>query len=91
MLCVFIRIASLSTIYHFKDIKENHPKLSLICSYGNLFLGSHKRVRNSHGKRAISVRAIEVLLYRVALTDTALQGSNTVIFIFLNADQLFEG
>ena len=28
-----------------------------------LFLGSQERVRNSHGKRAISVRAIEVLLY----------------------------
>ena len=28
------------------------------------FLGSQARVRNSHGKRAISVRAIEVLLYR---------------------------
>ena len=28
-----------------------------------LFLGSQERVRNSYGKRAISVRAIEVLLY----------------------------
>ena len=27
------------------------------------FLGSQERVRNSHDKRAISVRAIEVLLY----------------------------
>ena len=27
------------------------------------FLGTQKRVRNSHGKRAISVRATEVLLY----------------------------
>ena len=27
------------------------------------FQGAQERVRNSHGKRAISVRAIEVLLY----------------------------
>ena len=27
------------------------------------FQGTQARVRNSHGKRAISVRAIEVLLY----------------------------
>ena len=27
------------------------------------FLGPQERVRNSHGKRAISVRATEVLLY----------------------------
>ena len=27
------------------------------------FLGTQERVRNSHGKRAISVRATEVLLY----------------------------
>ena len=28
-----------------------------------VFQGTQERVRNSHGKRAISVRAIEVLLY----------------------------
>ena len=27
------------------------------------FLGTQERVRNSHGKRAVSVRVIEVLLY----------------------------
>ena len=47
----------------FSRKKENHPKLSLICNYGYLFLGSQERVRNSHGKQAISVRAIEILLY----------------------------
>ena len=47
----------------FQDKKENHPKLSQICNYVYLFLGFQERVRNSHGKRAISVRAIEVLLY----------------------------
>ena len=29
----------------------------------DFFLGTQERVRNSRGKRAISVRAIEVLLY----------------------------
>ena len=42
---------------------KNRPKLSQICSYGIFFLGTQARVRNSHGKRAISVRATEVLLY----------------------------
>ena len=39
-----------------------HPKLSQICSYGN-FPRTQERVRNSRGKRVISVRAIEVILY----------------------------
>ena len=49
------------TIFNTK--KENHPKLSQICSNGFLFQGTQERVRNSRGKRAISVRATEVLLY----------------------------
>ena len=40
---------------------ENHPKLS--CSYGILFQGTQEGVRNSGDKKAISVQAIEVLLY----------------------------
>ena len=37
----------------------NYPKsAAMVC-----FQGTQKRVRNSRGKRAISVRAIEVLLY----------------------------
>ena len=40
--------------------KEKHPKLFQICSCGILFQGTQKGVRNSQGKRAISVRAIEV-------------------------------
>ena len=31
------------------------------------FLGTQARVRNSHGKRVISVRATEVLLYKLNL------------------------
>ena len=44
------------------------------------FLGTQERVRNSCGKRAISVRAIEVLLYYVifviSLTLSYLDRSN---------------
>ena len=47
----------------FQDKIEHHPKLTEICSYKNFSQGTQERVRNSHGKRAISVRAIEVVLY----------------------------
>ena len=54
--------------YHFRyeNKKENHPKLSQICSYG-IFPrdSSSKRIRNSRGKGAISVPATEGLLYMV--------------------------
>ena len=52
------------TIFKFEI--ENHPKLTQICSYGICFQGTQERVRNSRrgGKRAISVPAIEVLLYK---------------------------
>ena len=46
----------------FSIKKKNHPKLSQICSEG-FFQGSQERVLVRQGKRAISVRAIEVLLY----------------------------
>ena len=49
------------TIFQYE--KEKHPKLFQICSYGIFFQGTQERVRKSHGKQAISVRAIEVLLY----------------------------
>ena len=68
MLCVLIRIASLRrfyrvhTIYRFQYIKKkitlNFPNLQQM----DYFLGTQERVRNSRCKRAISVRAIEVLL-----------------------------
>ena len=54
--------------------KENHPKLSQICNYMYLFLGSQERVRNSRGKRAISVRAIEVLLIFLEQIGLSKQG-----------------
>ena len=49
------------TIFIIK--KENPPKFSQICSYGFCLQGTQERVRNSRVKRAISVRATEVLLY----------------------------
>ena len=42
-----------------KKIPVNYPKSAA----KGFFLGTQERARNSHGKRAISVRAIEVLLY----------------------------
>ena len=50
-------------IHHFQYQKENHHGEYQICSYGVLFQGTQERVRNSRGKRAISVRVTELLLY----------------------------
>ena len=44
----------------------NYPKSA---AKGFFFQGTQERVRNSRGKRAISVRAIEVLLYIVCDVD----------------------
>ena len=46
-----------------KKTTLNYPKYDNVCSYGIFSQGTQERVRNSRGKRAISVRAIEVLLY----------------------------
>ena len=50
------------TISQYKKGKFilNYPKSAAICPN---FQGTQERVQNSRGKRAISVRAIEVLLY----------------------------
>ena len=50
-------------IYITKKITLNYPKYNNVCSYWIFFQGTQERVRNSPGKRAIGVRAIEVLLY----------------------------
>ena len=47
-----------------KKISLNYPKYA---ATGFFFQGNQEQVRNSHGKRAISVRAIEVLLYLVSM------------------------
>ena len=50
-------------------------------SYRKNFVGTQKRVRISHGKRAIGVRAIEVRLYKVSVSlrrkGVLLKGTNT--------------
>ena len=46
-----------------KKITSNYPKYNDVCNCRNFVLGTQERVRNSSGKRAISVRANEVLLY----------------------------
>ena len=46
-----------------KKITLNYPKYNNVCSYGIFFQGAQERIRNSRGKRANGVRAIEVLLY----------------------------
>ena len=45
------------------NIKRNIDPNYLKSASKGFFPGTQARVRNSHGKRAISVRAIEVLLY----------------------------
>ena len=50
------------TIYNVNKMNTlNYPKSAAM---GFFFQGTQERVRNSRGKRAISVRAIEVLLYK---------------------------
>ena len=46
-----------------KKISLNYPNPAT----GFCFQGNQEQLRNSHGKRAISVRAIEVLLYLVSM------------------------
>ena len=52
-------------IFFKTENHHNYPK-----SAGRRFFqGAHERVRNSRGKRSISVRAIKVLLYIVQYAD----------------------
>ena len=47
----------------FSIEERKSPQIIPNLQLWNFFQGTQKRVRNSPGKRAISVRAIEVLLY----------------------------
>ena len=49
------------TITCINTKKKNHPKLSQICSFGKFLRGTQEQVRNSRGKKAVGVRATEVL------------------------------
>ena len=67
-----------------RKITLNYPK----SADKGFFLGTQERVRNSRGKRAISVRAIEVLLYLQFLLSNRIQNlslTSTVISNCLNA------
>ena len=69
------------TVFNIKKkITLNYPK-----SAGKefFFLGTQERVRNSRGKRAISVRAIEVLLYQQSTRENFKE-------IYLNALTSFD-
>ena len=57
----------------FQYVKENHAKFFQICSHGMFFQGTQERVRNSQDKRAIRVRATEVLLHVFLCCDEALR------------------
>ena len=46
-----------------KKITLNYSKYYNVSSYGIFFLGTQEQVRNRLGKRVISVRVTEVLLY----------------------------
>ena len=43
--------------------KKTHPNTIMLAAMGLFLLGTQERFLNSCGKRAISVRATEVLLY----------------------------
>ena len=51
--------------------KENHSKLSQICSYGIFSKGLKNEFETAVGKRAISARATEVLLWNAIVESLA--------------------
>ena len=52
----------------FHDKITKFPQIFVLLIYRKNFVGTQKRVRISHGKRAIGVRAIEVRLYWFSFT-----------------------
>ena len=48
---------------HLNRLDEKIPCIFVFLSYRKNFVGTQKRVRISHDKRAIDVRAIEIRLY----------------------------
>ena len=53
-------------------IIKKSPQSILNLQLWDFYLGTQERVRNSRGKRAISVRATEVLLYTVGAVQAYL-------------------
>ena len=63
------------THHNIFDVKRKSPEISQIQSFLQLWyvlLGTQERVRNNRGKRAIGVRANEVLLYHEHVLTTHL-------------------
>ena len=58
------------TQYTISIIKRKSPKIILNLQLWDFFPGTQRQVRNSRGKRAISVPATEVLLYCFLLVVT---------------------
>ena len=54
---------STNNIQFLDKIMKKSPLIFVFLSYWKDFVGTEKRVRIIHGKRAIRVRAIEVILY----------------------------
>ena len=52
------------------SIKKKFTRIILNLQLWDFFQGTQERVRNSRGKRAISVRATEVLLYSVIFAQS---------------------
>ena len=50
---------------------------------GDFFQGTQERARNSGGKRAISVRAIEVLLYKTSRLNHVYLGKQIQTYIHI--------
>ena len=72
-------------IQYFQFIKRKSPEIIPTLQPGGfLFLGTQERVRNSRGKRAISVRATEVLLCIYFLWNC--ETHVTLLYIVLNLD-----
>ena len=66
-------MSTLNIQFHIKLTK--FPQIFVLLIYRKIFVGTQKRVRNSHGKRVIVVRAIEVLLYLVCVSPYPLNES----------------
>ena len=64
---------STHNIQFLDKIRKKNPQIFVFLSYWKNFLGTEKRVRIIHGKRAIRVRAIEVILYLELVPKSASQ------------------
>ena len=89
---MFIEVSVLSThsVFNLKrKIELNYLKSAAM----RFFLGTHAQVQNSHGKQAISIQAIEVLLYLTVISSfifdflrriTGVSKSHSVFFVVMS-------